>query len=127
MAHYAWINADNIVINVSVGVDENVTHSDNGTPVGGSTEGWEQFYTASINQEGVYAKRTSYNHNIRKQFATVGSTYDSVADVFVYPSPFPSWTLDSNHDWQPPIPFPADDNYYEWNETTLNWVLVNID
>jgi len=57
MAHYAWINADNVVINVSVGVDETVIQQG----VGGSTEAWEQFYTNAINQDGVYVKRTSFN------------------------------------------------------------------
>ena len=116
MAHYAWINADNIVINVSVGVDETVTQQG----VGGSTEAWEQFYTAAVNQEGVYLKRTSYNGNIRKEFAAVGGKYIADADVFVAPQPYSSWTLDSNYDWQPPTPKPEGDYY--WNEAELEWV-----
>ena len=123
MAHYAWINADNVVVNVTAGVDENVIQQG----VGGSTEAWEQFYTNAINEEGVYAKRTSYNNNIRKQYAGVGYTYDADADVFVAPQPFPSWTLDANHDWQPPISRPADASYenpYEWNEEELAWVAI---
>ena len=116
MAHYAWINSDNVVINVTTGVDETVIQQG----VGGSTEAWEQFYTQAINQDGVYVKRTSYNNNIRKQYASIGYTYDSVADVFVAPQPYPSWTLDSNHDWQPPTPKPEGD--YSWNETELEWI-----
>ena len=81
MAHYAWINADNIVINVSVGVDETVTQQG----VGGSTEAWEDFYTQAINEEGVYVKRTSYNGNIRGRYAGIGYTYDAVADEFIAP------------------------------------------
>ncbi len=118
MAHYAWINADNIVINVSVGVDETVTQQG----VGGSTEAWEQFYTAAVNQEGVYLKRTSYNGNIRGRYAGIGYTYDPDADVFVAPQPFGSWTLNSNHDWQPPTPKPEGDHY--WNEEELEWVAI---
>jgi len=64
--------------------------------------------------------QTSYNHRIRKQFAGVGFTYDSTADVFVAPQPYPSWTLDSNKDWQPPTPRPNVKSV--WNETTLSWV-----
>jgi hypothetical protein len=61
MAHYAWINSENIVVNVSVGVDETVTQQG----VGGSTEAWEQFYTQAMHQEGVlHIKRTSYNATI---------------------------------------------------------------
>ena len=118
MAHYAWINADNIVINVTVGVDETITQQG----VGGSTEAWEQFYTQAVNQEGVYIKRTSYNGNMRKQFAGIGYTYDADADVFIAPQPYGSWTLDTNHDWQPPTPKPEGD--YSWNEEELEWVAI---
>ena len=121
MAHYAWINADNIVVNVTVGVDETVTQQG----VGGSTEAWEQFYTQAVNQEGVYIKRTSYNgrtNGYRKQYATINGTYDADADVFVQPQPYPSWTLDNNNDWQPPTPKP-EGNYY-WNEAELEWVAI---
>ena len=117
MAHYAWINSDNIVVNVTVGVDETVTQQG----VGGSTEAWEQFYTTAVNQEGVYIKRTSYNNNIRKQYAGVGYTYDETADVFIAPSPFPSWVLNSNHDWEAPTPRPNDGNMYLWDEENLVW------
>ena len=118
MAHYAWINADNIVVNVTVGVDETVTQEG----VGGSTEAWEQFYAQAINQNGVYVKRTSYNGNIRKQYAGIGYTFDANADVFIEPQPYLSWTLDNNYDWQPPTPKP-DGNYY-WDEETLQWVAI---
>ena len=117
MAHYAWINSDNIVVNVTVGVNE--TEIQQG--VGGSTEAWEQFYTQAVNQEGVYIKRTSYNGNIRKQYAGIGYTYDPVNDVFIAPQPYGSWTLDSNYDWQPPTPMPTDGETYYWNEEELAW------
>ena len=86
MAHYAWINADNIVINVTVGVDETITQQG----VGGSTEAWEAFYTQAVNQEGVYIKRTSYNArgeegDFRGTYAGIGYTYDTELDVFVAP------------------------------------------
>ena len=66
--------------------------------------------------------QTSYNNNFRKQYAGIGFTYDSVADVFVAPQPYPSWTLDSNHDWQPPTPKPDGMGY--WNEAELAWVAI---
>ena len=76
--------------------------------------------------------QTSYNHNFRKQYAGIGYTYDEVNDIFITPQPYPSWTLDSNHDWIPPIPFPPDyisnkrflpfsEEYTFWNEDTLSW------
>ena len=68
---------------------------------------------------GVW-KQTSYNHNIRKQYAGIGYTYDAVADVFIAPKPFASWSLDSNNDWQAPTPKPEGSFY--WDEETLAWV-----
>ena len=59
-----------------------------------------------------------------KTYAGVGFTYNSAADVFVAPQPYPSWTLDSNHDWQPPTPHPNDGERYEWSEEDLEWVAV---
>jgi hypothetical protein len=64
--------------------------------------------------------QTSYNGNIRKQFAGIGYTYDHVRDEFVAPQPYESWTLDENNDWQPPTPKP--DGQYYWNENLLVWV-----
>ena len=65
--------------------------------------------------------QTSYNGNFRKQFAGIGFTYNKDADVFVQPQPYPSWTLDENHDWQPPTPMPDDGQKYVWNEETQAW------
>lgn len=61
----------------------------------------------------------SYNGRIRKQYPGEGFTYDADADVFVAPQPFPSWTLDANHDWQAPIPKPDGD--FQWNEQMQAW------
>ena len=122
MAHYAYMDLNNVVVKVIVGVDETVTQDDNGTPVGGSSEAWQQFYENQSWHQGLSCKRTSYNNNIRKQYAGIGYTYDSVADVFVAPQPYPSWTLDDNNDWQPPTPKP-DGDYY-WNEAELEWVAI---
>jgi len=66
--------------------------------------------------------QTSYNNNFRKQYAGKGYTYDKDNDVFVINQPYPSWTLDSNHDWQPPTPKPDGD--YLWNEGTQTWDTV---
>ena len=64
--------------------------------------------------------QTSYNNRIRKRYAGIGFTYDADADVFISPSPFPSWTLDSNHDWQPPTPKP--EGNYAWFEPNQQWI-----
>jgi hypothetical protein len=120
MAHYAYLDSNNIVVKVLTGVDETVTQ--NG--VGGSTEAWEQFYENQSWHSGLTCKRTSYNatNGYRKQYAGVGFTYLPDADVFVTPQPFASWTLDANHDWQPPTPKPDDGKEYAWFEPNQQWI-----
>jgi hypothetical protein len=108
MAHYAFLDENNIVTEVIVGIDESELIE------GLDTETWYG------NFRGQVCKRTSYNNNIRKQYAGIGYSYDPVADVFVAPQPFPSWSLDANHDWQPPTPMPTE-GLWSWNEETLSW------
>ncbi len=124
MAHYAFIDTNNVVVKVITGVDETVTQFDKGTSVGGSTEAWEQFYENQSWHSGLTCKRTSYNatNGYRKQFAAIGYKYDATADQFVSPQPFESWTLDENNDWQPPTPKP--EGKYYWNEEDLEWVAI---
>jgi len=110
MAHYAFLDANNVVTEVIVGRDEDDT-------TGGVTD-WEEWYG---NFRGQKCVRTSYNNKIRKQFAGIGYFYDEVADVFIAPQPFPSWALDASHDWQPPTPMPADGAWY-WDEDTKEWM-----
>ena len=119
MAHYAYLDSNNVVVKVLTGVDETVTQ--NG--VGGSSEAWEQFYESLEWNAGLTCKRTSYNNNIRKQYAGIGYTYNADGDVFVTPKPFASWTLDSNHDWQPPTPKP--EGNYGWFEPNQQWIEIN--
>jgi len=86
------------------------------------TEGAGRAFIANTLKFGGVWKQTSYNNNIRKQYAGIGYTYDADDDVFVAPQPFPSWTLDENHDWQPPTPKP--DGFYRWDEAELEWVAI---
>ena len=109
MAHYAYIDENNIVVNVIVGKDE--TELINGLDT--------ETYYAQGTQYTV--KRTSYNSRIRKQYAGIGYSYDPVADVFITPQPYPSWSLNENFDWQPPTPRPTGDLYF-WDEDTLSWI-----
>lgn len=108
MAHYAFLDANNIVTEVIVGIDETELIE------GLDTETWYG------NFRGQKCVRTSYNNRIRKQYAFINATYDAVNDVFIAPQPYPSWTLDANFDWQPPTPKP-DGNYY-WDEDTQTWL-----
>jgi hypothetical protein len=110
MAHYAFLDDNNIVTEVIVGVDETELIE------GLSPEEWYG------NFRGQVCKRTSYNHKIRKQYASIGYTYSETADVFIAPKPFDSWSLDSNYDWQAPIERPADGKKYLWDEDNQVWV-----
>jgi hypothetical protein len=113
MAHYAFLDLDNIVTEVIVGRDE--------TEVVDGISDWEIYYG---NLRGQVCKRTSFNGNIRKNYAGIGYTYDSVNDWFYAPQPYPSWVLDSNATWQAPTPHPADSKLYYWDERSLNWVSI---
>ena len=109
MAHYAFLNIDNIVTEVITGIDETQT-------IEGITP--EEWYG---NYRGQTCIRTSYNSRIRKHYAGIGHTYDPTLDAFYPPQPYPSWTLDADCNWQPPTPMPLDGTIYTWNETTQEW------
>ena len=125
MAHYAFLDSNNIVTEVIVGQDESNTQHD-----------WEIYYGNLKNQP---CKRTSYNTSggvhinggtsFRKNYAGIGYTYDAVRDAFILPKLFASWIL--NEDtclWECPVDYPtriedAEGNliFYRWNEERLRW------
>ena len=122
MAHYAFLDENNIVTEVIVGKNEN-------------EEGinWENHYG---NFRGQTCKRTSYNtiggvHQLggipfRKNYAGIGYTYDEARDAFIPPKPFNSWILNENTcDWEAPVAQPTteleENQYYSWNESIVNW------
>ena len=109
MAHYAFLDKNNVVTEVITGIDENELIE------GSNTETWYS------NFRGQVCKRTSYNNNIRKQYAGIGYTYDAVNDVFITPQPYPSWALDNDFNWQAPTPRPEGDFWY-WSEQDLEWI-----
>lgn len=113
MAHYAFLNDNNIVTEVITGIDETELID------GVDPETWYGQF------RGQKCVRTSYNGKIRKQYAGIGFTYDAVLDIFIGPQPFPSWSLDANHDWQPPAPIPTSGGPFVWNETKQKWVPVD--
>ena len=77
-------------------------------------------YCNSIGLPGTWID-TSYTGSRRRRFAGVGMTYDSKRNAFILPQPFPSWTLDSVGDWQPPTPMPTDGEAYVWDEDAQGW------
>ena len=110
MAHFATLNESNIVIRVEV--------INNAVLLDGDGVEQEQLgidFLTSLYGAGNY-KQTSYNRNIRKNYAGVGYTYDAVKDKFIKSKPFASWSLDENDDWKAPITYPDDDKDYYWNE-----------
>jgi hypothetical protein len=113
MAHFAEIDENNIVKRVLV-VDNSKEHRG------------QEFLAEDMGLEGRWIQ-TSYNNNFRKQFAGIGFTYDEVNDVFIAPKPYPSWILNSNFDWEAPVPYPKDGKYYYWDEDTLSWVEYEIE
>ena len=124
MAHYSFLDTNNIVTEVIVGKDEGEENID-----------WEVHYG---NFRGQVCKRTSYNtsggqHNnggtpFRKNYAGIGYTYDEQRDAFIPQKPYASFIL--NEDtclWEPPVPYPTDGERYLWNEEELEWVLQTLD
>jgi hypothetical protein len=112
MAHYAFLDENNIVTEVIVGKDETDTLHD-----------WEQYYGAFRAQ---VCKRTSYNGRIRKNYAAIGYTYDYDRDAFIPPKPYDSWILDDiTCQWEAPTPMPEiqDNNLWVWDELSLTWQL----
>jgi hypothetical protein len=130
MAHYALIDSDNTVVQVITGVDENIIQTDqDGTQVGGSSEAWERFYELLPSFTGLKCKRTSYNKNIRGNFAGIGYKYDPNFDVFIAPQPGPSWKLNyTTYQWEPPIAKPDElDGYvWRWSEYNKEWIKLPI-
>jgi hypothetical protein len=120
MAHYAFLDENNIVTEVITGKDEGDDDID-----------WEEHYG---NFRGQVCKRTSYNtiggvHTsggipFRKNFACIGYCYDESRDAFIPPQPFSSWLLDEQScQWLPPVAMPEDGRQYTWDEDSLQWVL----
>ena len=101
MSHFAKIGKDNIVTEIVV------------------TE--QDFINSGKVGDSFLWVQTSYNNSFRKQYAGIGYTYDKANDVFIKPKPYASWTLDDNHDWQPPTAMPDDGKVYDWNEDTKSW------
>ena len=106
MAHYAFLDENNIVTEVITGVDEtDVSHD------------WEIFYGEL---RGQVCKRTSYNGNIRGTYAGIGYKYNADEDIFIAPQPYLSWHRVGSL-WESPIAYPTDGKIYNWNEEEGAW------
>ena len=119
MAHFCELDETNIVLRTIVISNDDIVDAN-----GVEQENLGVAICNAVAGQGRWVQ-TSYNNNFRKMFATPGMKYADDADVFYNPvGPFPSWSLDSNYDWQPPIPKPDDGNIYLWDEDSLTWVAV---
>ncbi len=105
MSHWAEIDENNTVLRVLVG---NNSEPDEGE--------------AFMNSLGGTWVKTSYNGNIRKNYAGIGMSYDEGRDAFIAPKPFDSWILDEETcRWEAPVPYPTDGIMYVWDEETTDW------
>jgi len=121
MAHYAFLDASNVVTEVITGINETELIE------GLLPETWYG------NFRGQVCKRTSYNtsggvHNgggtpYRKNYAGIGYTYDAARDAFISPKPYASWVLDETTcSWEPLVARPV--GRWMWDEATVSWVAV---
>lgn len=119
MAHFAQLDDNNIVTQVIVVANDELLLDGVESEVKGI------LFCKSLFGEDTKWKQTSYNGTIRKNYAGIGYTYDASNDYFYAPQPYPSWALDTDAKWQPPVPLPVFDTenpkYYTWNEQTLSW------
>jgi len=121
MAHFAEIDAGNLVVRVLVVPDAQENRG-------------QEFLADDLGLGGTW-KKTSYNTRAgvhanggtpyRKNYAGVGYTFDAARDAFIPPKPFASWVLNEDTcNWDAPVAMPTDDKMYRWDEATTNWVEV---
>ena len=114
MAHFAKLGVGNVVERVEVVSNDVATDEQTGVDFLNNLYGTRDTW-----------KQTSYNGNIRKNFAGIGFSYDQTRDAFIPPKPFDSWTLDEDTClWEAPVAYPDDGQNYEWNESTKQWDLI---
>jgi hypothetical protein len=118
MAHFAKLDSDNRVIHVSVVDNWNITDGS-----GNESEAIGVAYLKSIHGADTNWKQTSYNGNLRKNYAGIGMTYDAGRDAFISPKPYASWVLnETTCRWESPTPMPTEEGkFYTWNEETVSW------
>ena len=115
MAHFAILKAGNIVEQVIVVSNDIATTEQAGI----------EFIKNLYKDQHLPVIQTSYNNNIRKNFAGIGYQYDQQRDAFIAPKLYNSWILnETTCQWESPIPMPTDGNKYQWNETNLNWEVI---
>ena len=125
MAHFAQLDENSIVIQVIVVSNDDCLDSD------GSQSKLGIPFCKNLLGADTNWVRTSYNNNIRFRYAGIGMKYDSTNDVFYYPQPYGSWSLNtSTWEWEAPVALPSDKGYnddgtefvnYTWDEDSTSW------
>ena len=126
MAHFAQLDENNVVTQVIVVGNKDTSDA----------SGVEKEHIGAAFCERLFGgtwKQTSYNGNIRKNYAGIGYTYNADLDAFVPPKPFNSWILNTDlAQWEAPVAMPADagtgepPKMYSWDEATTSWVAVEV-
>ena len=125
MAHFAQLDENNIVTQVIVVDNKDITDPHTGEE--------DEILGIAFCKKLLGGKwvQTSYNGNIRKRYAGIGYTYDKALDAFIAPKPFESWVLNSETaEWEAPVAQPKltktqtdSGSFYVWNEETTSWKL----
>lgn len=119
MAHFAQLNDDSVVTNIIV-VNNSELLDENGNE---SEQIGISFCKKLFNGSWV---QTSYNNNFRKRYAQIGCKYDKDIDAFIPAKPYNSWIFNNQElDWNPPVEYPNDGNFYTWNENEIKWGKIN--
>ena len=114
MAHFAKLGVGNKILKVEVVSNDIAINEQAGVD-----------FLNNLHCTNDVWKQTSYNGNIRKNFAGIGYKYDQTRDAFIAPKPFNSWTLnETTCQWEAPVAYPDDGERYTWNETNQTWDLV---
>jgi hypothetical protein len=115
MAHFAKLDENNVVLAIHVVNNDVITNN------GVESEQLGIDFLTQLHGH-INWKQTSYNNNIRKNYAGIGDLYDFVRDAFISPKLFESWTLnETTCRWDAPVPYPTDGKYYDWDESSLSW------
>lgn len=119
MAHFAELDANNIVLRVIVVGNDMILDEQ-----GQESEAVGVAFCQSLFGADTIWVQTSYNSNFRKNYAGIGYTYNADLDAFITPRPHQSWVFDeATFAWNPPVAHPQDGNHYQWDESTTSWVL----
>lgn len=117
MAHFAQLDENNVVTQVIV------VHNNDCQIDGVESEDAGILFCKQLFGTETRWNQTSYNGNIRKNYAGIGYTYDEQRDAFIPPKTYASWVLDeATCQWKAPVDMPTDGQMYTWDEATTSWV-----